>query len=146
MFSISRVKTSTGYHLCLHASSLLQRTSPCPELTIPSVSISSLSCTCPHQLFTPSLPFLSSTSDLALFSVYKNMVGSHATDHGEKNLSLNLISSPSPSCLIQPFEKNHLPLLSLFPLDFSTPNLYSPQNVAIYGIAFKAAFLCPIPA
>lgn len=44
------------------------------------------------------------------------------------------------------FEKNHLPLLSLFPLDFSTPNLYSPQNEAICGTAFKAAFLCPIPA
>lgn len=76
------------------------------------------------------------------------MVGSHVTDHGGGGeiylLTLYLLHLLPVSFSL--FEKNHLPLLSLFPLDFSTPNLSSPQNEAIRGTAFKAAFLCPIPA
>ena len=90
---------------------------------------------------------LSSTSPHpALFWVYKNMVGSLCTWRKKKIYLLTLNHLHSPSCLIQPFWKEPFTFTSTLSLDFSTPNLTSPQNEAIIGTAFNAAFLCPIPA
>lgn len=101
---------------------------------------------CHHQLIIPSLLFIfnipSSSSILSLqkhgwFSIYLKK---------KKIYLLTLHRLHSPSCLIQPFWKESFTFTSTLPLDFSTPNLSSPQNEAIGGTAFNAVFLCPIPA